>query len=77
MTNYRFKEVLCPFCKKKYMTQISDDHDIEIIGNSSLKGWITNCTKCNREFFAVDGASEGIDLNKIPEESIRRTYRLR
>ncbi len=78
MEKYRFQNVLCPFCKKSYMTRIFNDYDIIVNYNSEvLSGWSDRCPKCNSSVFVVENEYEGKDLSVYPEKSITRNWILR
>lgn len=58
----KFREVLCPFCKKPYMTRIYDDYDCTVSKDGDmLNGWMSGCPKCGGDIFVVDGMHEGVD----------------
>ena len=41
MNNYRFQEVLCPFCNKSYLTRIEDVHNTTVKHDGkTMSGWI-------------------------------------
>ena len=78
MENYRFQDVLCPFCKKSYMTRIYDDYDLIVEFNGNvLNGWYDRCPKCNEDVFVVENDNEGKDLSQYPKESITVHFILR
>lgn len=75
---YRFREVICPFCKHRYMTQIYYDYDLTVtLPDKSLKGWITMCPVCSSFSFAAEGILEGFDRNQFPAEAIEEKITLR
>lgn len=78
MENYRFQEVLCPFCNKKYMTRIYDEYDISLEKDGEiLGGWSDICPKCAKWLFVAEGILEGINLDIYSEEKIHRRMVLR
>ena len=78
MNNYRFQEVLCPFCKKSYMTRIYDDYDIIVRhGDITMNGWKDICPKCDSLVFVVENEFNGKDLSEYLEEEIEEYWYLR
>ena len=62
MEYYRFREVLCPFCMKPYMTRIYGDYDHTVSKYGKvLNGWVSGCPKCGGSIFLVDRMHEGVD----------------
>ena len=62
MDKYIFREVLCPFCKKPYMTRIYEDYDCTVIHDGqTLNGWVDRCPKCDGHVFVAEGLHEGVD----------------
>ncbi len=75
---YRFREVVCPFCKHRYMTQTYNDYDFTVtLPDKTLNGWITICPECRSFSFAAEGVLEGFDRNQFPEEAIEEKIILR
>ena len=75
MEGYRFRQVICPFCKKPYMTRILTDYSITVKHNGEvLNGWSDHCPKCNGWFFMIDNVLEGVDLSKYPEDEIEKRF---
>ena len=78
MDNYRFQEVLCPFCKKSYMTRIYDEYDIVVMHDGkTIKGWRDSCPKCDSSVFVIENEFEGKDLSEYPKEEIQEYWFLR
>ena len=75
---YKYREVLCPFCKKPYMTRVYDEYDIQINENGkTLNGWNDICPKCNQELFVIENIYEGKDPNSYSEEVVDSVFVLR
>lgn len=71
MSGYRFRQVICPFCKKPYMTRIECEYDIIVSHNGEeLNGWSERCPKCDEWFFMIDNVLEGVDLSQYPDGEI-------
>ena len=78
MDNYRFQDVLCPFCKKSYMTRVFDEYSVIVKQDGkTLKGWRDRCPKCDSEVFVVENDFYGKDLSNYTEEEIQEFWYLR
>ena len=78
MNNYRFQDVLCPFCKKSYMTRVFDEYDVVVNHKGkTLNGWKDTCPKCGSQVFVVENEFKGKDLSEYPEEEIKEYWILR
>ena len=76
--NYKWQEVICPFCKKGFTTMIYEEYDLQVKHDEKeLRGWISKCPKCMKEVFAVEGSREGQDPSSYPEEAITWNWILR
>lgn len=75
---YRFREVICPFCKHRYMTRIYSEYDYFVtLPDKSLAGWSDMCPACRSWSFVADGILEGFDEEQFPKEAIKRKIILR
>ena len=75
---YRFQDVLCPFCKKSYMTMVYDDYDVTVIHDGEIiKGWSDRCPKCGSDVFVVENEFNGQDISEYPDEEIHWRWVLR
>lgn len=71
-----YREVMCPVCKKKYMTYVykEDGYEYSVKKQSqTLYGWIDKCPKCNPDLFVADGELDGLVFDEIPENEIEET----
>ena len=73
-----YREVMCPVCKKKYMTYVykEDGYEYSVKKKSqTLYGWIDKCPKCNTYLFVADGELDGLVFDEIPETDIQELRR--
>ena len=60
MQKYRFQDVLCPYCKKSFMTMIYDNYDCSITKENQIyNGWFDRCPKCNGSVIVIENVFEG------------------
>ena len=74
-----FREVLCPDCRKKYMTYVYDgEHDTIIkLPTGYLYGWTDSCPKCSNNLFVEDKVLEGRRIEEFPLDIIESKMILR
>ncbi len=78
MNKYRFQEVLCPFCKKSYVTRVFDDYDVTVKHDGeTINGWRDICPKCGSNVFVIENEFKGKDISEYPEKEIQEYWRLR
>lgn len=66
----KVQDVVCPFCKSRYMVRIYDDCDATLIGETTKNGWFYTCHKCDGYYFIAKGNKFGIDISSVPKENI-------
>ncbi len=60
MREYKFQDVLCPYCKKSFMAMVYDTYDCTITKDNQIyNGWFNWCPKCNGEVIIVENVFEG------------------
>lgn len=78
MNNYRFQDVLCPFCKKSFMTRVYDEYGITVYHDGkTINGWRDICPKCSAEVFVVENEFNGKSLSEYPDEEVHEILYLR
>lgn len=77
-SGYRFRQVICPFCKHQYMTRVYNEYDLIIKHNGELLyGWKDRCTKCDSWIYAIDNRLEGVEPSSFPKDEITEHFILR
>ena len=70
-----YREVMCPICRKKYMTVVykEDGYDYCVKSqDKTMHGWQDRCPKCGTSLFVVDGALDGIVFDEIPKSAVEQ-----
>ena len=56
----KYREVICPSCKHRFMFQCHEDYDFTAVKNEKeYAGWFGDCPKCEKTLLVLDGILEG------------------
>ena len=57
----KYREVVCPSCKHRFMFRCYEDFDFKAVKNEKeYGGWFGDCPKCEETFLVLDGILEGM-----------------